>query len=97
MNTMHTMVAAQADLDQGQSLRWRVLIALPPDGLGAQAELMRAWLGRNCGSAGWASTPAGFGGIVNDAIAFYFADPDTARAFVERFSCGYRRAPQAGL
>jgi hypothetical protein len=34
--------------------------------------------------------PAGLGGIVNDALAFYFADAETARAFIDRFSCGYR-------
>jgi len=41
---------------------------------------MRAWLDQSCGPAGWGSAPAGTGGIVNDAVAFYFADRAAARA-----------------
>lgn len=73
---------------------WRVVIAVPPGGLGGQLGLMRGWLDRHCGASGWAAAPSGTGGIVNDALAFYFADLTIARAFVERFSCGYRAAPQ---
>jgi hypothetical protein len=75
-------------------LRWRVLVAVPPT---AQLRVMCAWLDQGCGPAGWGSAPAGTGGIVNDAIAFYFADRAAARAFVDRFSCGYRAAPPEGL
>ena len=74
-----------------------MLIAVPPSGLGAQLGVMRAWLDESCGAAGWASAPAGIGGIVNDAVAFYFADHEAAHAFVGRFCCGYRTAPQLGL
>jgi hypothetical protein len=49
---------------------WRVLIAVPPDGLGAQFATMRAWLDQNCGPAEWDLAPAGTGGVVNDAVAF---------------------------
>ena len=77
--------------------RWRVLVAVPPRGFGAQLLIMRAWLDLSCGPAGWASAPAGSGGILNDAVAFYFADRAAARAFVDRFSCGYRAAPSQGL
>ncbi len=77
--------------------RWRVLVAVPPAGFGAQLWIMRAWLDQSCGPAGWGSAPAGSGGVVNDAVAFYFADGAAARAFVERFSCGYRAAPPQGL
>jgi hypothetical protein len=76
---------------------WRVLIAVPPEGFGGQLWVMRAWLDETCSAAGWTSAPAGTGGIVNDAVAFYFADPDCARAFVGRFSCGYRAEPSARL
>jgi hypothetical protein len=79
------------------SYRWRVLIAVPPSGFGAQLAIMQAWLDQNCGRAGWEAAPAGIAGIVNDAVAFYFADRAAARAFVERFSCGYRAAPPQGL
>jgi len=57
----------------------------------------RAWLDENCGPARWSAAPAGFAWIVNDAIAFYFADREDARAFVERFSCGYRSIGAPGL
>ena len=76
---------------------WRVVIAVPPTGFGAQLAIMRAWLDQSCGPTGWEAAPAGIAGIVNDAVAFYFADPAAARAFVERFSCGYRAAPPQQL
>jgi peptidoglycan/LPS O-acetylase OafA/YrhL len=85
------MPAATEPLDAPASaLSWHVLIAVPPAGLGPQLAIMRAWLNQNCGPSGWAAAPAGIGGVVNDALAFYFADREAARAFVERFSCGYR-------
>ena len=65
----------------------RVLIAAPPP---SQLAVMRDWLDQNLGAGSWAAAPAGFGGVVNDAIAFYFAEPADARAFVNRFGCGYR-------
>jgi hypothetical protein len=77
--------------------RWRVLVAVPPSGFGAQLGIMRAWLDQSCGPAGWGSAMAGKGGVVNDAVAFYFADGAAARAFIDRFSCGYRARPPQGL
>ena len=68
----------------------RVRIAVPPQGLGRQLAIMQAWLDETCGADCWASAPAGLGGVVNDAIAFYFADPALAQAFVARFCCGWR-------
>jgi hypothetical protein len=50
----------------------RVLIAVPPEGLGQQLALMHAWLDDTCGAEGWAAAPAGSVGVVNGAIAFYF-------------------------
>jgi hypothetical protein len=50
----------------------------------------------NCGGEGWAMAPAGTVGVVNDAIAFYFADAAFAQAFVARFCCGYRVETIAG-
>ena len=70
--------------------RWRVLIAVPANGFGRQLAVMHAWLDQHCGPRGWTTAPAGMGGIVNDAVAFYFCDPAVARAFVARFGCGYR-------
>ena len=71
---------------------WRVLIAVPPAGFGAQLAIMRAWLDQHCGPGAWVSAPAGTRGVVNDAIAFYFVNRESAQAFVRRFSCGYRAA-----
>jgi len=68
----------------------RVRIAVPPEGFGRQLAIMHAWLDDTCGPAGWASAPAGLGGVVNDAVAFYFDDAAFAHAFVNRFCCGYR-------
>jgi hypothetical protein len=68
----------------------RVRVAVPAGGFGRQLEIMHAWLDQTCGSDGWGSAPAGFTGVVNDAVAFYFADPAFAQAFVARFCCGWR-------
>jgi hypothetical protein len=68
----------------------RLRIAVPPQGLGRQLEIIHGWLDETCGIAGWATAPAGLAGVVNDAIAFYFRDPSFAHAFVARFCCGCR-------
>jgi hypothetical protein len=47
-----------------------------------------AWLDANCGADGWAITPSGSRGIVNDALAIYFADATLASAFVARWRVG---------
>jgi len=74
----------------------RVRIAVPPEGLGRQLEIIHAWLDETCGVEGWALAPAGLAGVVNDAIAFYFVDAAFAHAFVARFCCGYRVETIAG-
>ena len=63
---------------------------MPSEGLGCQLEIIHAWLDETCRAEGWAMVPAGLTGVVNDAIAFYFADAALAHAFVARFCCGYR-------
>jgi hypothetical protein len=68
----------------------RIRIAVPPEGLGRQLEIMSAWLDETCGAEGWAIAPAGLAGVVNDALALYFEDAAFAHAFVARFCCGYR-------
>jgi hypothetical protein len=74
----------------------RVRIAVPPEGLGRQLEVMHAWLDETCGAEGWAAAPAGTTGVVNDALALYFEDAAFAHAFVSRFCCGYRVETIAG-
>ena len=68
----------------------RIRVAVPPDGFGRQLAVMHAWLDDMCGADGWAAAPAGLGGVLNDAVAFYFEDAAFAHAFVNRFCCGYR-------
>jgi hypothetical protein len=46
------------------------------------------WLDVNCGADGWAITPSGSRGIVNDALAIYFADATLASAFEARWCVG---------
>jgi len=83
-----------AAYDGGKRFHHRLLIAAPP---ARQLATMRAWLDQNFGTAAWASAPAGFGGVANDAIAFYFAEPGDARAFINRFGCGYRAEAILGV
>jgi len=49
---------------------------------------MTAWLDENCGAEGWAMTPSGTRGVLNDALSFYFADATLASAFVARWCVG---------
>src|SRR5215467_10122419 len=70
----------------------RVRIAVPPEELDRQLEVMHARLDETCGAEGWSSAPAGTTGIVNDALALYFED----RAFVARFCCAFRAETNSG-
>lgn len=67
----------------------RIVIAVPPEGLGSQLDQMIAWLDANCGRD-WSLTPSGTTGILNDALAIYFRDPAHARGFVNRWCIGCR-------
>jgi hypothetical protein len=49
---------------------------------------MTDWLDENCGADGWALTPAGTRGVLNDAISLYFVDATLASAFVARWCVG---------
>jgi hypothetical protein len=46
---------------------------------------MARWLDATCGADGWAITPSGLRGVVNDAVAVYFRDATLAGAFVARW------------
>ncbi len=63
----------------------RLRLALPPEGLGSRRDAMIQWLDATCGADGWAMTPAGLRGVVNDAIAVYFRDATLAGAFAARW------------
>jgi hypothetical protein len=51
---------------------------------------MTAWLDENCGANGWAMTPSGMRGVLNDAVSIYFLDATLASAFVARWCAGYK-------
>jgi hypothetical protein len=74
----------------------RIRIAVPPNGLGQRYTQITAWLDENCGAAGWAITPSGKRGVLNDAVSIYFADATLASAFVARWCVG-ARAETAGV
>jgi hypothetical protein len=50
----------------------RISIAVPPNGLGQRHSQITAWLDENCGADGWAMTPSGTRGVLNDALSIYF-------------------------
>jgi hypothetical protein len=56
----------------------RIRIAVPLGGFGRRHTQMTGWLDENCGSDGWAMTPSGMRGVLNDAISIYFADATLA-------------------
>ena len=91
-----TRASSQAHRAAEQRFPVRIRIAVPPDGFGRQLAVMHAWLDETCGADGWENAPSGLAGVVNDAVAFYFADAAFAHAFVNRFCCGYRVAAVAG-
>jgi hypothetical protein len=53
----------------------RIRIGVPPGGFGQRYTEMTAWLDENCGADGWAITPSGMRGVLNDAVSIYFLDP----------------------
>ena len=66
----------------------RVRLAVPPGGFGQRYTDITAWLDENCGANGWAMTPSGMRGVLNDAVSIYFLDATLASAFVARWCAG---------
>ena len=66
----------------------RIRIAVPPSGLGQRYAQITIWLDENCGARGWAMTPSGTRGPLNDALSIYFTDATLASAFVFRWCVG---------
>jgi hypothetical protein len=75
----------------------RIRVGVPLEGLGGRLDQMRAWLDANCGADGWALTPAGMRGVLNDALSICFFDPALASAFVARWCAGYRVETAEGV
>jgi hypothetical protein len=75
----------------------RVRIGIPPGGLGQRYAHITDWLDGNCGSNGWAMTPSGVRGVLNDAVSLYFADAILASAFVARWCVGSKVETAGGV
>jgi hypothetical protein len=63
----------------------RIRIGVPSSGFGHRYTEIMEWLDGNCGADGWAMTPSGMRGVLNDAVSIYFADATLASAFVARW------------
>jgi hypothetical protein len=75
----------------------RIKISVPPSGLGQRHSELTAWLDQNCGADGWAMTPSGMRGVLNDAMSIYFLDATLASAFVTRWCTGSRAESDGGV
>jgi len=75
----------------------RIRIGVPQGGLGQRYSHITAWLDENCGSDGWAMTPLGLRGVLNDAVSISFADATRASAFVARWCAGSKIKTAGGV
>jgi hypothetical protein len=75
----------------------RIRIAIPPRGLGQRHTQITGWLDENCGADGWAMTPSGTRGVLNNALSIYFADGTLASAFVARWCVGAKVETAGGV
>ena len=75
----------------------RIRVAVPPSGLGQRHTQIPAWLDENCGADGWAMTPSGTRGVLNDALSIYFAEVTLASAFVTRWCVGASAETTGGV
>ena len=75
----------------------RITIAVPQAGLGQRYTQITVWLDENCGADGWAMTPSGTRGVLNDAVSIYFAEATLASAFVARWCIGAKVETAGGV
>src|SRR6202049_4129379 len=75
----------------------RFPVRIPPGGFGQRYAQITAWLDENCGADGWAMTPSGMRGVLNDAVSIYFLDATLASAFVARWCAGYKIETAEGV
>ena len=75
----------------------RIRIGVPPGRFGQRYAEMSAWLEENCGADGWAMTPSGMRGVLNDAVSIYFLDATLASVFVARWCAGYKVETAEGV
>jgi hypothetical protein len=76
--------AQQAARDAERRFRVRIRLAVPDRGFGQRINQIPEWLDQNAGADGWAMTPSGIRGVLNDAISIHLADAMIASAFVAR-------------
>jgi hypothetical protein len=89
--------AQQAARDAERRFPVRIRIAIPDRGLGDRLNQMHEWLDQNAGADGWAMTPSGVRGVLNDAISVCLGDATIASAFVARWCIGHRAEATDGL
>ena len=89
--------AQRAAFEAERKFPVRIRVGIPAGGLGERLNQIHAWLDENCGADGWAITPAGIRGVVNDAVAIYFRDVSLASAFVARWCAGSRAEVADGV
>ena len=75
----------------------RIRLGVPPGGFGQWYSDMTAWLDGNCGADGWAITPSGVRGVLNDAVSIYFLDATLASAFVARWCATSKTETEGGV
>jgi hypothetical protein len=75
----------------------RVRIGVPPGGFGRRYTDMTSFLDANCGADGWAMTPSGMRGVLNDAVSIYFLDATLASASVARWCAGSKVETDRGV
>jgi len=75
----------------------RIRIGAHPDGLGFRLDRIKGWLDENCGAEGWAMTPSGTRGVLNDALSIYFGDATLASNFVARWCAGSKIETAGGV
>jgi len=75
----------------------RIRIGVPPGGFGQRHAEITALLEENCGADGWAMTPSGMRGVLNDAVSSYFFDATLASALVARWCASYRVETAEGV
>ena len=90
-NVEHQMPGNPRDMITTAERRFpvRIRLGVPPEGLGRRLTEMTGWLDQNCGADGWAMTPSGTRGVLNDALSIYFLDATLASAFVALWCAGY--------
>src|ERR1700730_11490 len=68
-NEEHEMPGNPRDMITNAERRFpvRIRVGGPPGGFGQRYAQMTAWLDENCGADGWAMTPTGMRGFLNES------------------------------